>query len=541
MLAHSPVVFHHDVVRRLLVGVVAAVVAGPGQLACATAPVTDTEVLTRLQAAPKGSHLSGTVTGVGAPDIINRRDFVYALDFDDESLRLAFIHHVSTSMELTLTGLSPLSPVFQEKINTSEFDCEDLVISGDRVLVPSRQGVLRAFDAANGKLVAELTTGEPLLRVAVGVDHIFVGSSEGRVLIFDRQLGFVGEAKIHGDEVRGLAVLKDGRVVSASVDGTLTVSKVSTIEAPMVRLPTSTLATGEQVFLAHLDGKKAIATIRDTRQPFSLVSRAAVKRLQLSPSPTAATIAVPTAEGVQQLPSLSLGELRLRAMSVGNVTAAVCDACLPPGVELLIGQDVLSTVTVAEDIATGDLVVRPVQGAAGVTMIAGARSLVVEHRITLPGPANDVDISEVGTALVTFSNERAERSFDINDAERKGRTMPASPASGAVVVDVATMQVVKSLVNEHLGFAVTGALSPDGKTAVTGGWDKRLIVWDVATGTVVTERSLAWAVRRVRISPDGRLLGVAGWTPVNALNEGDSDPSMVLYPLVLASPTVVSP
>ena len=510
-------------------------------LGCATAPVTDAEVLTRLQAAPKGSHLSGTVTGVGAPEIINRRDFVYALDFDDESKRLAFIHHVSTSMELTLTGLAPLAPVFQEKINKSEFDCEDVVIDGDRVLVPSRQGVLRALDAANGKLIAELTTGEPLLRVAVGVDHIFVGSSEGRVLIFDRQLGFVGEAKIHDDEVRGLAVLADGRVATASVDGTFKISKVAPVDAPLVRLPTSTLATGEQVFLAHLDGKKAIATIRDARQPFSLVSRAAVKRLELASSPTAETLAVPTAEGVQQLPSLALGELRLRALSVGNVTAAVCDACLPPGVELLLGQDVLSTVTVAEDIAAGDLVVRPVEGAARVAMIPGARSLVVDKAMTLPGPANDVDVSDVGTVIVTFSNERAERSFDINDAERKGKTMPASPASGAVVVDVATMLVTKSLVNEHLGFAVSGALSPDGKTAVTGGWDKRFIVWDVATGTVVTERSLAWALRRVRISPDGRMVGVAGWTPVNALNEGDSDPSMVLYPLVLASPTIVSP
>jgi len=45
----------------------------------------------------------------------------------------------------------------------------------------------------------------------------------------------------------------------------------------------------------------------------------------------------------------------------------------------------------------------------------------------------------------------------------------------------------------------------------------------------------------VRFSPDGHLLGVAAWTPVNALNEGDSEPSVVLYPVSLAAATLVTP
>ena len=536
MRALDPALFVRHVVTTAVCG--ACLLLGS---ACATASATSAETDAALKAAPKGSHLSGTVTGLGAPQIINRRDFVYALDFDDDSKRLAFVHHVSTDMEVTLTGLSPLLPVFQEKLNKSEFDCEDVAIAGARVIVPSRQGTLRALDATTGKLLAELVTGEPLLRVAVGVDHVFVGTSEGRVLIFDQGLGFVGEMKIHDDEVRGLAVLPDGRLATASLDGTFKLSKVATVDTPSVRVPTSSLASGEQVFLAHLDGTKAIAAVRDLRQPFSIISRAAVKRLQLSSTPTADTLAVPTAEGVQQLPALLVGQLRLRALSTGALTAAVCDACLPAGAEMLLGQDVLSRLVVAEDIATGDLVVSPADAAVGVAMIGGARRLMVEHSLTLPGPANDVDVSAIGTALVTFSASRAERTFEINDAERKGQTLPVSSASGAVVVDLARMAVTKSLVGQHFGFAVTGALSPDGKTAVTGGWDKRVVVFDVDSGAVVTERALAWSVRRVRISPDGRLIGVAAWTPVNATNEGDSDPSMVLYPLLLAAPTVVSP
>jgi hypothetical protein len=47
---------------------------------------------------------------------------------------------------------------------------------------------------------------------------------------------------------------------------------------------------------------------------------------------------------------------------------------------------------------------------------------------------------------------------------------------------------------------------------------------------------MGWSVRRVRLSPDGQTLGVAAWTPVNPLNEGDSEPALVLYPLQLEAP-----
>ena len=118
--------------------------------------------------------------------------------------------------------------------------------------------------------------------------------------------------------------------------------------------------------------------------------------------------------------------------------------------------------------------------------------------------------------------------------------MSGSSSSGAAIVEFEGGTLGKKFVSGHLGFTVTGAISPDGNTVVTGGWDRRLLVWDAHTGEVVTERSLAWLVRRSRFSPDGHLLGVAAWTPVNALNEGDSDPSLLLYPVALAAASVVS-
>lgn len=533
-------VARHPTVAAAVVAIAAATPA------CVTTQPVDVDAAARLQAAPAGSYLSGAPLGLDSPEVINRRDFVYALDFDDTSRRLAFVHHVSTEMELTLTSLQPLQPLFQEKLNKSEFDNEDVVIDGDRVLVPSRQGLLRALSTQDGRKLLEVSLGEPLLRVATSPAGVYVGTADGRVLVFSRALAFVGEGKVHDDEVRGLAVLPDGRLVTASMDGHLEVHAVQPADKALVRLPVSSLPSGTQVFLAHVDGQRAVATARDARQPSTVITRAAVKRLGLQAPEAGGERPVLTAEGERQEPAIVVGEVRLRALSVAGVTAAVCDACVPAGVELVLGQDVLSRVQLVEDVAAGELVARaavkedgtPVDNAA--VLAPGAVTVVTEREVALPGPANDVDVAG-GRVLVTFSHEKAERSYDVHERERKGDFPPPSPQSGAALVDVDSGAIVRRFVGQHLGFAVTGALSPDGRTVATGGWDRRVLVWNAETGEVVTERSFAWLIRRVRFSPDNRLLGVAAWTPVNALNEGDSEPALVLYPLALSSPTVVTP
>lgn len=509
---------------------------------CVTAQVVDGDATARIKAAPVGSHLSGAPIGLGEPEIVNRRDFIYALDFDDASRRLAFIQHVSTEMELTVAGIDPLTPVFQEKLNRSEFDNEDVVIDGDRVLVPSRQGLLRAFDAGSGQKLAEVSMGEPLLRVAVGPAGVYVGTADGRLLIFDRTLAFVGEGRVHEDEVRGVSVLPDGRIVTVSMDGHAKVHRVAPASKAVVRLPVSSLPNGAQVFLAHVGGQRAVAAARDTRQPTTVISRAAVKRLGLAAPEGGGELPVQLAEGAQTAPAIVVGEVRLRALSLPGVVAAVCDACVPAGVELVLGSDVLARVGFVEDVAAGELVARPPEGAGegAAVLAAGAVAIETDLDVALPGPANDVDVAG-GRVLVTFSHEKAERSFDVHDRERKGDFPPPLATSGAALLDVAKGELGRSFVGQHLGYTVTGALSPDGRTVATGGWDRRVLVWDVERGVVVTERSFGWLIRRVRFSPDGRLLGVAAWTPVNALDAGDSEPSMVLYPVALQAPTIVEP
>ncbi len=560
-------------IRRLSLAVFLGLGALVPSSGCVTTSEIDVDAVTRLKAAPQGSYLSGAPIGLGEPVVINRRDFVYALAFDNATKQLAFVHHVSTDMELTVTDIDPISPSFQTKLNKSEFDNEDVAFLGTKVLVPSRQGLVRALNRQTGAVVGEMTLGEGLLRVAIGAEHVFVGSSDGRVLIFDHELAFVGEARAHKDEVRGLVVLDDGRVVSASADGTLKIHKVVPATKAVVRMPASPLASGDQVFLTHLNGKNAVATIRDVRQAHSIISRNAVKRLGLQPPEAGGELTVVTAEGPQSLPAIALGEVRLRTLSAGAIVAAVCDDCVPAGAELVLGQDVMIRVTLVEDVAAGEIVGRPADApsaaaptpasettaepatasptttapattpapqAAAAALVPGAVTLSTEHEVTLPGSANDLDENH-GHVLVTFSHEKAERSFDVHDHEKKGDFPPPSPKSGAAIVDVKAGALTTQFVNQHLGFAVTGAISPDGKTVATGGWDRRVIVFDAASGKVITERSFAWLVRRVRVSPNGALLGTAAWTPVNALNEGDSEPSMVLYPLALSSPALVHP
>lgn len=528
--------------RALSVASFAVVVVGAVGGACVTAQAVDEDALTRIKSAPAGSYLSGAPLGLGEPLVVNRRDFIYAVDFDASSRALAFVHHVSTHMELTTTGIEPLAPVFQEKVNASEFDCEDVAIVDGRVLVPSRQGTLRAYDRQNGKLVTEVATGEALLRVAVNADGSVVaaGTAEGRVLLFDgKTLGFVGEGRVHKDEVRGLGFRGD-RVVSASQDGTVVVARVAPVSEALVRVPTTKIASGDHVFLAHVDGVRAVATMRDARQPTTIISRDAVKRLDLPSRTDGSELTVMTAEGEKKLPAIDVGRLQVRLLDLGDLDAAVCDECLPVGVELLLGQDVLARVTAIDDVARDEIVLRPKDGDTSVALVAGARGVVVDKTISLPGPGNDLD-SGPGGVVVTFSKDRAERTFDIHDAEKKGNFPPPSPQSGAAFVDVDAGVLGKQFVGGHLGFTVTGAVSPDGKTVVTGGWDRRLLMWDTTTGEVVTERSYAWLVRRARFAPDGHLLAVGAWTPVNALNEGDSDPSLLLYPVALQAPQVVPP
>lgn len=508
--------------------------------ACVTTQAVDERAAADVKSKP-GAYLTGTPIGLGSPSVVNRRDFIYAVDFGADDV-VAFVHHVSTNMELTATQVDPVRPRFQQPVNPSEFDVEDVVVldvgpAKGQIAVPSRQGIARAFDASSGKAIKELITGVALVRVAASPDGALLayGGADGRVFLVDAATFAIrGQGRLHDDEVRGLAFLPDGRLVSASLDKTLKVSTLSAATDATVHAATTALKTGERVFLAHVDGAHAIAAVRDTRQPACAITTAAAKRLGLAPK-SDGLVPVVTAAGSSEASGVVVPKLSLQALELGSFDAAVCDACVPAGAELVLGAAALARASFVDDIARDEIVVRPVEGAADAARLsAGALAIAPVTIVSLPGFGTDVDVARSGAVLVSFSQERAERSFEVNDAERKGVYPPATSHSGAALVDVAAGTLQRTFVAQHKGYTVTAGISPDGHTIATGGWDKRVIVWDAATGQPVTEREVAWLVRRLRFSPDGRLLAVAAWTPVNALNEGDSEPALLLYPVALA-------
>ncbi len=532
-------------IRVSLVAV--ALIASPS---CAPSrPPVDAAVSLRDQ--PAGSFLTGPVSGLGEPVVVNRRDFVYAVTFARQRGDLAFVHHVTTNMELTATGTAPVAPRFQQPVNVSEFDVEDVAFveapGAPRLLaVPSRQGTARLFDAETGALVAEHTLGVPLVRVAVNPSQTLLafGAKDGSVLLLDAtNLAYKGDAKVHTDEVHGLVFADDATLLTTGWDKSMVRLRIDAGAAEVARVPSGALKNGERVFLAHLTGNRAIATTRDVRQPTTAVTRAAVQRMKLQGVADGSTLTVQTAEGPGERPAVELGEVRLRRFSLGTLRAAVCDECVPAGAEMMLGQDALARALFSEEVATSEIVLRPgkTPGAEAITppevatLVSGLVSMVEERRQSLPGFGNDLALAaDRRTGVVAFSHARAERSYDIYDDEKKGRFPDPQPQSAAMTFDTGTLQLGKRFVGQK-GWTVTAALSPDGKTLATGGWDKRFLVFDVATGELLTERRMSWLVRRVRFSPDGASLAVAAWTPSNPTGSGESDPALSLYPLEYAT------
>lgn len=169
---------------------------------------------------------------------------------------------------------------------------------------------------------------------------------------------------------------------------------------------------------------------------------------------------------------------------------------------------------------------------------AGAPA-VLEPRADFPFEAhvNDVTVDAAGRRLgVAFSREPAERTRAVYEREKKGLVEGPSPHDAAALVDAASGRVLKRW-TPHAGVVSTAAISPDGRSLASGGWDKRVFLHTEARSSPVDERAFGWSVRRVRFSPDGRRVGVAAWTPQLATG-GESDPAAALFDVRYAAPTV---
>ncbi|MCP4502365.1 MAG: hypothetical protein GY822_20610 [Deltaproteobacteria bacterium] len=585
--------------------------------ACQTEEKKGIDLAALLNDSPSGSYVEGVASGLGEAEILNDKDFIYALSFNDKGDEIAWVHHVTTQMEVSSTSLALSAPrfsgtpKFQVKGNASEFDIEDILFSqadntkAATLIFPSRQGIVRQLSSSDGSLIREMTLGVPLVRVALNPSRtlLAVGSVTGQITLFDPvDLSIRGSARLHTDELQGLVFVDDTHILSGGFDKELVLSEVKLESPEKTSLISSMLPTGENVFIAHLDGTKALPTVRDGRQSFVVITSTAVKRLKLPPVPGKEQL-VRTALGVRSSPVVDLGELRISTLTFGNVHAAICDVCVPIGAELLLGKSTMSRAVFLDDVANEMIVLQPgktvevsAAGAEGLppmdsptsdkntpapatdssvtteeigtdvnegeesvaenvaettppveksaevpakpSVVAPAEFLkttvilVEKKRITAPGFVTDLNLNASRrTAILTYSHGKAARNPDIYEAEKNNTLPPPNATSAAVLVDTKDLSFGKRFVG-HRGFTVTGALSPDGKTLATGGWDKHTMVYDVESGKLIHDEEMAWLVRRIRFSPDGRSLAVATWTPANPFDDTTSEPALLLYPVI---------
>jgi hypothetical protein len=204
------------------------------------------------------------------------------------------------------------------------------------------------------------------------------------------------------------------------------------------------------------------------------------------------------------------------------VDLVACDRCVPEELEGVLGAQALAGFRWERDEAAAVLELRRVgevpAGGEDLALRVQARHLVRAH-------VNDVGVSADGAWLaVALSEEKAQRSIAVFEREQRGVREPEREGNAVAVVDASTGHVAERWTT-HRGVVATAALSPDGQVVASGGWDKRVLVFERGRAVPSAERRYGWSVRRVRFSPDGRSLGVAAWTPQNAVGDRASDPA----------------
>jgi WD40 repeat protein len=524
--------------RLLLTGALAWTVG------CAHGPTLAPEVATRLSETP-GGYLAGEVKGVENGKLLNNKDFVWSLAFSADSSRVAYTHLGPKSYQLALWTLGPSPALVSEKdINSVEFDLEAVAFSADGSLLVTagRDGEVRLFDGATGEPRGHVLTEEPLTAVAVhpGGRYLVVGSARGLVSVFTvPQLSFVFEVRAHNNApVSALTFAADGTLYSGGWDKHVRAwnSREEALRTDQARVRFERRG-GFVVLRGAVNGKAQVTFAVDARAPALMLNTAAATQAGIDVAFLKDTLTVPTPMG-NTVAKLARGQtLLFKSVTVEGVDIAVCDVCVPTGVQGVLGAPFAERFELSFDESTSEAIVTAKSGAQTGAQTQGL-SLTVRSEFPFDGHVNDVTLDAKGQRLgVALSEEKAERTRTVYEREKKGVEEPKGPFNAGALVDAATGRILQKW-SEHGGVVSTASISPDGRSLATGGWDKRLLVFSEGDEKPRGERKFGWSVRRVRFSPDGRWVGAAAWTPQNPIGDQESDPAAVLYQVLYVAPTV---
>jgi WD40 repeat protein len=503
------------------------------------------EVAARLAAAT-GAYLTGDVTALSEARVLEDKDFVYSIAVSADGRRVAFSHLGPKKFQLALWrwGAAP-APIADADINPYEADVEAVAFSPDSqtVVAASRDGALRFYGAKDGALEGVYATDEPLVSVAFhpSGQYVLAGSASGLLMaVAFPALSFSYEVRAHAGELRSVAVSADGSVFTGGWDKTLAAWSAAEAPALMDHARVHFERRGElSVVRGSLDGRAAAAFAFDARVTGVVITPALAQAAGVDVSGAQPTTTLPTAMGTTQVPLSPGHTLSFKALRLEDVTLAVCDVCVPPGLQGVLGAPFLKRVQVVFDDAAHEAVLTAASSEA--PQLHPALVLLPRHRTTFDAFVNDVSVDRAGKALgVAFSEQKAERTREVYEREKKGVPEPARAGDCAAVIDAASGQVVKRW-HSHLGVVATAGISPDGRTLATGGWDRRLVIQNLTSDVAVAERRLGWSIRRVRFSEDGRFVLVGAWTPQNPLGAQHSAPSAVIYETARVAPGVVEP
>ncbi|HZA51818.1 MAG TPA: aspartyl protease family protein [Myxococcaceae bacterium] len=514
-----------------------AVIAWAG---CGRAPrVPDLDA--RVREVPSG-YVTGDVSGLERMAVLDNKDFAYAIAVSAGSDGVAFSRMFGKKFHLWLGSVvgRQVRPLADVPINDYVFDVEALAYSPDGawVVTAGRDGAVRAFGGSDGASGAHYVAEEPLVSIAFVTDRLLAaGSARGLITLLSwPEMRFASESRVHSEEVRGLVALPGGRLASGGWDKTIAVSAVEPGRLDPNEVRTSFELTPAPsrlpVIRAAVDGGEGPFTY-DPAAPQVIVSSELARRAGIEPSVLAETVDV---KG-QALRVARGRTVRIKHVTLTGVDVAVCDACLPAGVHGLLGAPVLGRFDVRADAGRRELVLTRLQkeDAASMPETPMLREL---GRHTFPSYVNDLSVDRAGRRLgVAFSAEKAERNRSVYEREKKGKDAPFDERDMAAIVDVDN-GVIAARWTRHLGPVVSVAISPDGQALASGGWDKSLFLFRQHSSREIARERFGWILRKVRFSPDGRLLAVAAWTPPNAVGNQESDPSAVLYEVLYASASI---
>lgn len=507
-------------------------------------PLPD-DVRAALRAKP-GSYVVGKPVELNEPALLlNNEDFVYDAKPSPDSSAVAVSRLGMKSFQLTLWALeSPPRQLGDVSVNPYEFDIDSVEYAPDSaaVAVVSRDGSVRAYDAKTAKLLGQWLTEEPLVSLAFHPSGrwLVVGSAKGLVTTLAwPALQFVAEARVHTDEVRALTFAPDGRLFTGSWDRSIAVfaSQEEPQPGDTARIHFDRKGGASQV-RGTLAGKASATFAIDARLPVAVVARPALaKTCGLDATELKDEVALQSAFGtvnakVAHGVSVSFKGLRLEGLDV-----AICEACVAEGAQAALGQGFVDLVDVSYDEAAKEAVLKRKVATAAPQSSVGL-TLKEAQRFTFQGSVNDLSLDRAGKVLgVAFSETKSERTREIYEREKKGIVEPDRAWDCGARVDAATGAVLEQLHGHH-GVVATAAISPDGVTLATGGWDKRVLLHG---GGEPVERSFGWAVRRLRFTADGRYLVVAAWTPQNPMGDHKSNTSAAAWEVGREAPSVVTP